>query len=640
MNTQNKIEQCLRAAPKPSAPDSLLDKLQSDLSVQDIKTHRSILRRWFAPTGGSVSTWRVAAAAVIALAVLLPLSYGATKLIKRFAAISQLPAIKLDFPEDGVLSPDGRHFAGITWGSELVVIDTSTGEQRKLGVNFFGGVVWSADGREIAVEKRGGDEEQRGVVAVSLETGETRRLLRDPHFFEDWSQDGKLILSVQRTARTVYSVILSNLDTTERTVLAEGTGCWPSPRFSPRGDRISYVMEEAGHSVLHLLEVDGTIHVKYSDFPGDISRPIWSPDSSHIVFTGTQRGIDRQYKDLWAMRIQGTQFVGAPFPVVPDVEQMKFYNWSQNGQLAYRTGFQLGGIFTLPVDLQTGKATGAPHRLVRRSGLDSYCWSPDGKQIATRQGSEMIFISTSSGEAIRNLSLSGIENVGRGMSWSPDGKWIAFCGIDKEKQTGIYLIGVQGGDVRLSVALEKLPTNYDPTWSPDSKTIAYGHRNNVYVVNIEDGRPNRITDSPEEPIRNGYVGRPVFVPDGRSIAYLTGQRKDGKSIEKVLMTTIDGQETKEIFNLKTENMTINIFDLSPDGRHIVFTPGNKEIWYAPIDGGEPFKIGDISNVGDDAWAWMPKWSPMGDAITFIVTCEKYQYWVMENFLPAAEAAGR
>ncbi|MHC4751625.1 MAG: hypothetical protein ACYTFW_17350, partial [Planctomycetota bacterium] len=125
MNTQKKIEQYLRAAPKPPAPDGLLDKLQADVSAQDIKTHRSSLRRWFAPTGRSISPWRVAAAAVIAIAVLLPLSYGATKLIKRFIAISQLSAIKVDFPFGGAaLSPDGKLFAGTTWNSQLVVIDT------------------------------------------------------------------------------------------------------------------------------------------------------------------------------------------------------------------------------------------------------------------------------------------------------------------------------------------------------------------------------------------------------------------------------------------------------------------------------------------------------------------------------------
>jgi hypothetical protein len=79
MNTEKKIEQCLQAAPKPPAQDGLLDKLQKDIALSDIKTRRSVLRRWFAPTGGSISPWRVAAAAVIAIALLLPLSYGAVR---------------------------------------------------------------------------------------------------------------------------------------------------------------------------------------------------------------------------------------------------------------------------------------------------------------------------------------------------------------------------------------------------------------------------------------------------------------------------------------------------------------------------------------------------------------------------------
>jgi Tol biopolymer transport system component len=575
------------------------------------------------------------------IAVLLPLGYGATKLIKRFVSISQLPAITVDFSGSGALSPDGKHFAGITWDSNLVVIDISTGEQKNLGKDFYGRVVWSADGSEIAVKNQGRSKEQAGLLAVSPRTGDKHILAQKLGFFEDWSRDGKLILFVRsRNNGKVYSVVLADLQAKERTVLAEDTGVWPFPCFSPDGDLASYVTKEDGRSILNLHRIDGASHVKYSGFPGDISSPIWSPDGNHIVFAGKQRGINRQYQDLWALRVQGSQFVGAAFPVVPDVEQMRFYNWAQNGQMAYRTGFQLGGLFTLPVDPQTGKATGTPRRVVRRSGLDSFCWSPDGKQIATRQGSEMAFISTSSGETIRNVSLSGIVNVGRGMSWSPDAKLIAFCGVDREKRTGIFLLGVESGDIELLVALETLPPNYDPTWSPDSKVVAYGHKNNVHVVNIEDGRLKKLTDSPEKPGPDGYVGRPVFAADGRSVAYLTGQVKDGKPIEKILMTTIDGRETREVFRTEDMKRTINIFDLSPDGRHIVFTPGDKEVWYAPIGEGEPFKIGDISNVGDDAWAWMPKWSPKGDAISLIVTCEKYQYWVMENFLPAAETAGR
>jgi hypothetical protein len=98
MNTNRKIiDKCLKAAPKLPTPDGLLDKLQADVSTQDIKTHRPSLRRWFSPGGGSISLWRVAAAAVIAIAVLLPLSFGATKVVKKYFTTFEA---KFEYPQD------------------------------------------------------------------------------------------------------------------------------------------------------------------------------------------------------------------------------------------------------------------------------------------------------------------------------------------------------------------------------------------------------------------------------------------------------------------------------------------------------------------------------------------------------------
>jgi Tol biopolymer transport system component len=624
MNTEKKIEQCLRAAPNPPVPDGLLNKLQEDVALVEVKTKQSALRRWFAPAGGSISLLRVAAAAAIAVAVLLPLSYGATKLIKRFIIISQLPAIKMDFPSHGALSPDGKHFAGNTWNSELIVIDTSSGEQRKIAGNCYGPVVWSANGNEIAAMSS--VKEKDLLLTVSLKTRKTRTLMEDPPVLQDWSANGKFILGMKKPSVNVYSAVMVNLENKEETVLVEQTENPPSPRFSPNGDLISYVTKEDGRSILHLQKIDGASHVKYTDFPGGISQPIWDPSGTHIVFTGAQEGIDRPHKDLWALRIEGNRFIGAPFPVVPNIEQTEFYNWSQNGQLAYRTGFRLGGIFALPVDLQTGKAVGSLRQLVRRGGLGSHCWSPDGKQIALREVGELIFISVGSGEKIRNLPLHDMGG-GRGISWSPDGRLIAFSGFDREKKAGIFLATLATGDVRPLVSLDESIANFDPTWAPDSKSIAYAYRGDVYVVEIEDGKSRNIMPSKEEWGIEDAFRRPVFVPDGRSVAYISGRR--------ILATAIDSKETKEIFHLKDEDIWgINIFSLSPDGRYIVFTPGNKKVWCVATNGDEPFQIADISDLGGEAFAWMPKWSPTGDCIAFTVNHEKYQYWVMENFLPA------
>lgn len=574
---------------------------------------------------------KITTAAVIAIAILLPLSYGATKLIKRFIKISQLSAAnEIDFFPNyrgKPLSPDGKYFAGVNWDEELVIVDISTGEQRNLGGDYYGPVVWSADGSEIAIAKY--IKNKLILVAVSLETGKAQTLMEDPPLLLDWSSDKQLILGARSQGQDFPSEVMIDLKNDEEELLTKSNLGWPSSRFSPNGESVAYVTKEDDKSILNMRQVDGTSQVKYTDFPGEIIGPIWSHDMTHIIFRGIQTGIDRSYEDLWALQIEGNRFVGSPFPVLPNVEQMKFYNCSQNGQLLYRTDLQLGGIFVLQVDPLTGKTAGVPRRIVRGGNLSqpAYCWLPDGKQIAVLKRHELSIISASSGEQIRKLSLAEIESVHRGMSWAPDGKLIVFCGRDREKRAGIFLITVKTGEIKLLVTLQG-NLNVDPTWAPDSKTIAYAYESNVYIVNIEDGKAQRITPPAEEREIKDLFRHPVFAPDGHSVAYQAGRR--------ILATNIDGQETTEIFNLRNENLSIGFFDLSPDGNHIVFSPG-AEIWCAAKDGAEPFQIGDISNVGSTARVGVPKWSPKGDAIIFTVNCEKYQYWVMENFLSGVEA---
>ena len=107
MNTERRIEQCLRAAPRPSEPDGLLDKLQNDVTLKKTKAQHSVLRSWLAPSGGSVSPWRVAAVATIALMVLLPLTYAGGKVIRNYVLKETIAVIEEVRMDDGSITKIG-----------------------------------------------------------------------------------------------------------------------------------------------------------------------------------------------------------------------------------------------------------------------------------------------------------------------------------------------------------------------------------------------------------------------------------------------------------------------------------------------------------------------------------------------------
>jgi hypothetical protein len=84
MNTEKQIEECLSNAPRPQASKTLLNRLEDGVSSTKFNVSRTPAYKWFTPKSDRVSFTRVAAAAIISIAVLLPLAYGATRLIKHF----------------------------------------------------------------------------------------------------------------------------------------------------------------------------------------------------------------------------------------------------------------------------------------------------------------------------------------------------------------------------------------------------------------------------------------------------------------------------------------------------------------------------------------------------------------------------
>ncbi|MFB0552025.1 MAG: hypothetical protein ACETWQ_01820 [Phycisphaerae bacterium] len=162
MNTQKKIEKCLKSAPKPATPDGLLNRLQEDVAAGEIKKRVTVIRRWFAPANDSISPWRVAATVAIAILLLMPLSYGATKLVEKCYITFKATFIYPE-PEDITESEGGY-------------------EGRVAGYGVMGGFSGSADlsekeAMEMAEEIRKlcaegkAEEVEPGVWMVTLSNG-------------------------------------------------------------------------------------------------------------------------------------------------------------------------------------------------------------------------------------------------------------------------------------------------------------------------------------------------------------------------------------------------------------------------------------------------------------------------------------
>lgn len=161
MNVEKKIEKCLKDAPKPTVPDGLLLKLQRDLSVEEVKTPRTVIRNWFAPGGGPISLWRVAAAAGTAIAVLLPLSYGAVKAVKHFVIARE--EVTFEYPQDNSIYTVSR---SICVGGD----NTSSEEEAKKKLEEFRELYRQGNAKEV----------KPGVWVATLSNGEEFAYGGDP----------------------------------------------------------------------------------------------------------------------------------------------------------------------------------------------------------------------------------------------------------------------------------------------------------------------------------------------------------------------------------------------------------------------------------------------------------------------------
>jgi Tol biopolymer transport system component len=147
-------------------------------------------------------------------------------------------------------------------------------------------------------------------------------------------------------------------------------------------------------------------------------------------------------------------------------------------------------------------------------------WSSDGSKV--------VFVRGANYGAPRELWVVDVETLEQrrvfdrrlkrdlySPKWSPDGLHIAFVTLSyQENQKNLWLVRADGSNLR---QLPHVTDSGTLAWSPDGGRIAYGSRGDIYVVDVDGGRPRLLDQS---------GSRPVWSADGTRIAYFDHTTED------------------------------------------------------------------------------------------------------------------
>jgi len=179
--------------------------------------------------------------------------------------------------------------------------------------------------------------------------------------------------------------------------------------------------------------------------------------------------------------------------------------------------------------------------------------------VRKREGKHRLTIMSSNGAESRSLAPS-IDIYGTA-DWSPDSAWVVTGGKDAAGLAGLFMIPVDGQHAGEPVRLTE-GAALNPVWSPDGSLIVYSGPFAAGQVSLLAVRPDRtVVELPPSRVSPGAYR---FLHNGSGLVYLPG----AESLDFWLLDLVK-KEHRQLTRL-TNKGRIRGFDITPDGKHIVF----------------------------------------------------------------------
>src|SRR5262245_14914213 len=475
----------------------------------------------------------------------------------------------------------------------------------------FIGVTFSPDGNLIYYVARPKSERLGKLYQVTLLGGAPREVVSDVDSPITFSPNGQYFAFVRNIpSRLETDLIVAKQNGSEERKLLTRKGpedlSVDGPSWSPDGRVIACGTRaiEQGKFFMRLLAVrveDGSSEPIGSQMWSFIGQVAWLGDGSGVVFSAWQMSWGVYGDQLWMLTFPE----GEARRVTNDMNSYEGVSISANSVepttppllITLRTA-RVSSIWIAPLSsggFDTTHAaqirSGFGDNDSERFGLD---WTPDGRLVYASQasGNVDVWIATADGKQQRQLTRDLLTDTTPVVT--PDGRHIVFTS-DRAGSRNIWRMEIDGGGLK---QLTRKVFDVSPSLSPDGRWIVYssssGGESSLWKVSIDGGEPEQLSSA--------LAGRPVVSPDGKSIAGLFQDKKDG--IFKIALLPFAGGEPAFVEGV--DRLDFSSHRWSPDGRaltYIATRQGVSNIWSKPIDGGPARQLTSFTSDRIFRYAW-------------------------------------
>ena len=457
------------------------------------------------------------------------------------------------------LAPDGRSVVTLTRddrvGTVDVIRDLVTGAHTTLPTagGFGEWPILSPDSSEIAYGWCCQDGVYELRIAKAKPGANSRVVLHNPevayYLLENWSPDGKSILSIISTAGNAAQLVwISVADGSVQTLKSVDWRGLGSAQLSPDGQFIAYdafVRRDSPDREIRIMNADGSRESVIVPAFGNNASPVWTRDGLRVVFVSDRAGTP----GLWSVAVQDGKANGPTELVRPNMAGVRPVGFSSAGPFLYVQEVGNQNVFVQALDPVTGKVEGDSARLV-----DTYV------------------------------------GANTNPSWSPDGKTVAYISRRTEpaNDTSPATLVIRSVDTGQETAI---PTTFtypgQPMWLPDGRTIVQPARNNqnntsLYSVDVRTGTVHELVNTGA-----GLPPGAALAPSGAT-AYV----RDPEKVNAIAAFDLASSRRMEVRGAAVEGPFLTLA-VSPDGKHLAYPAKGSEalhLYVANIDGSDPHDL--------------------------------------------------